>query len=412
MNADGSPRTPLRAWLAWAAAATFYAYGFFQRVAPAVVSHELVVDLAGDATRLGVLSAAYFYAYAAVQVPAGMLLDRFGARRLLLAAAGIATLGGFLFALAPAFAAATAGRALVGLGVGCAYLGSLAIAARTLPPGRFGLVAGLTLAIGTAGALAAQAPLALLVAALGSWRAALVLVAAAGALVTLLLALAVPADRRSAPGGGAGAGLLDVLRRPPVWALLVVAGCTGAPILAFAGLWGVPWLRDAYGVDAARAGLFTSLVLLAWGVGGPLCGALSDRFGRRGVLAGGALVAAASFASMQAEPPLVLLPLPLALLGLSGGAMVAAYAFARDLVPPERAGAAMGLVNSGVLVFAALLQTLIGAVLDATRTGEVLSGDWRLAWLAPTACLLLAGITALLLPGTRRAVMMRTGSDA
>ncbi|MDX6752134.1 MFS transporter [Geminicoccaceae bacterium 1502E] len=370
----------MAAWLAWGLGALFYAYAFFQRVAPSVMVGELMRDFALGGAMLGSLSAAYFYAYAAVQIPVGVLLDRLGPRRMLVVAALGAGLGGLAFALAPSFGWAMTGRALIGAMVGVAYVATLKIASLWFAPARFGLLAGLTLAAGTMGAIGAQVPLAAGIAAFG-WRPTMMAVAGAG----LLMALAMLLFLRERPDGSAVAhghgsllaDMMAILRRREIWLLVVATGAIGAPMLTFAGLWGVPYLVQVHGLDRTGAGLVTSLMLATWAVGGPLCGGLSDRLGRRRpVLLAGTVTALACWLLVLAvpQPPLVLLVPILALAGLAAGSMVAAFGLGRDLSGAARAGTVMGLINTSVLLFGAAMQTLMGLILDLGWQGELVEG--------------------------------------
>lgn len=374
---------PGRAWLVWSIAAAFYAYGFFQRVAPSVIVDDLMVAFALDATLLGTLSAAYFYTYAALQIPVGVLIDRFGPRRLLLAGAVLAAAGGTLFAFAGGLAIALAARGLIGAGVGVAYIATLKLVGAWFPLHRFGLLAGLTLAAGTAGAIGAQLPLALAVGGFG-WRPVL-LVAGIAALVLAGLVLAIVRDRPAGaePPGGAAApathalGLAGILAQRETWLLVLVTGFTGAPILAFAGLWGVPYLVHVQGLDRTTAASVTSIMLVSWAIGGPALGALADRLGRRS-----SLILAIATANCLLWLPLVLAPdLPLVLvvplmaaLGFGGGCMIVAFAVVRSVFGVTAAGRALGIVNSAVLLFGAGMQTAFGAMLDARWDGAVVGG--------------------------------------
>lgn len=370
----------MAAWLAWGLGALFYAYAFFQRVAPSVMVGELMRDLALGGAMLGSLSAAYFYAYAAVQIPVGLLLDRLGPRRMLVVAALGAGAGGALFALAPAMGWAVTGRALIGAMVGVAYVATLKIASLWFPPARFGLLAGLTLAAGTIGAIGAQVPLAAGIAAFG-WRPTMLAVAGAGLLLSLAMMLFLKErPDGSAPMRGHGSILGDmsaILRRRETWLLVVATGAIGAPMLTFAGLWGVPYLVQVHGLDRTGAGLVTSLMLASWALGGPLCGGISDRLGRRRpVLLAGTLTALFCWLAVVAvpQPPLVLLVPVLALAGLAAGSMVAAFSLGRDLFGSALAGTVMGLVNTSVLLFGAAMQTLVGLILDLSWQGGLLEG--------------------------------------
>ena len=151
------------AWLIWLMAALFYCYGFFQRVAPSVMVSELMRDFAVGGAVMGTLSAFYFYAYAGLQVPIGVMIDRFGPKRMLIAAGVLCAAGSVSFALAPGIGPAYVGRALIGAGAGCTWVSALKLAGNWFPAARFGMLTGMTLAFGMAGAVGGQAPLALAV---------------------------------------------------------------------------------------------------------------------------------------------------------------------------------------------------------------------------------------------------------
>jgi MFS family permease len=409
---------PGRRWLVWGLAAAFYAYGFFQRVAPSVMVEDLMRDFALGGALLGSLSAVYFYAYAAVQIPVGVLLDRFGARRLLIVGTLLAAAGSALFALAPGLALALAGRALVGAAVGFAFIATLKIVTLWFPPQRFGRMAGWTLAVGIVGGIAAQAPLGAVVERVG-WRPTML----AGALLALALCLAIAlgvSERGSGPtaprpagaalaGGGPSGGLRAILRTGPIWLLTLYAAGMSAPILALAGLWLVPYLVQAHDLARAEAGALASLMLAAWAAGGPAAGWLAERVGREGAMLGGAAANAACLLALclLAQPPLALLVTLTVVLGLAGGFMIVAYAHTREVYGSARSATAMGVVNSAVLLVGAALQSVIGLVLDAGWTGLERAGArlylepaWRTAF---TSLALVAACALLAALGLRRA---------
>lgn len=330
------------AWAAWGLGAAFYAYAFFQRVAPSIMVAELMQAFALGGALLGTLSATYFYAYAAVQIPVGLLLDRFGARRLLIGATALAAAGSLLFALAGGLALALVGRALVGAAVGVAFIATLKLATVWFPPERFGLISGLTLAAGVLGGILAQAPLAALVQALG-WRGAMVVAAilAFALLAAMVLVLREPEAAVGSPARARGGMLGDlgrVVATAEVWLLTLFAGCTGAPILALAGLWLVPYLAQAQGLARAEAGLVASLMLAAWALGGPAAGWFAERVGRPQAMVAGAAISTLGLATLclWPTPPLALILLVSVLLGLAGGAMIVAYAHTRAIYGAAR----------------------------------------------------------------------------
>ena len=132
-------------WIVWGLGAAFYLSGFFQRVAPAVMTDLLMADFQIGAAALGNLSAFYFYSYVAMQIPTGILADSWGPRKLLTAGSLVASLGAFLFALAPTIFLAGLGRLLIGAAVGVAWVAMLKLSAHWIAPNRFAMTSGLGL---------------------------------------------------------------------------------------------------------------------------------------------------------------------------------------------------------------------------------------------------------------------------
>jgi len=372
----GTDVTVARAWAIWACGALFYAYGFFQRVAPSVMIDELMAAFSVHATALGQLSAAYFYTYALLQIPIGLMLDRFGPRLVMAGAAFLCALGSALFGLAEGLALATIGRLCVGAGAAVTWIGVLYLAFRHLPPSAYAVATGLAMATGMAGAVGGQAPLSLAVAALG-WRQTML----AGAGVALLLAAAlwllIPATGRRVlaadrPALGESLGLAGGLKA--TWALAFFAASAAGPMLAFAGLWGVPYLMVGRGLTRPEAAWAVSLVMIGWGCAGPIATTLERRFGldRLVLMAGAVASAVLAWALLLAWPamPVALLLAVLVVMGLSGAAMVLSFALARDLADPRAAGTVSGIINTAVMGAGAVLQPVVGWLLDLQWDGS------------------------------------------
>jgi predicted MFS family arabinose efflux permease len=378
------------AWSVWALGAALYLAGFFQRVAPAVMTQELMAEFAIAAAGLGNLSAFYFYSYVAMQIPTGLMVDRFGARRVLSGGAAVAALGSLLFALAPDLALANLGRLLIGGAVGVAWVGTLKLAGHWLPPQRFALASGLALAAGMTGAVSAGVPLRWAVDEFG-WRP--VMLAGAGAIALVCAAIwwlvrDDPSERGyrgylvAQPIAGERPslwhGLAEVLHYRNSWLVfLAPQGVTGAT-LSFGGLWGVPYLVSVYGFSTQRAAFYCSALMLAWAVGGPMFGAMSDRLRERKPL-----YALGAFSALALWSIVILAPRPLgpnlllALLvaaGFSSGCMVIGFAFAKESVPARYAGTATGVANMGSMAGAMLQQPLIGWILDLNWNGALVAG--------------------------------------
>ena len=394
-------------WTIWTLGASFYCYGFFQRVAPSVIVDELMRDFAASAAILGNLSAFYFYAYASLQIPVGVMVDRWGPRRVLSVAVVLCGIGSALFATADGLLTAYAGRALIGGGAGFAFVGTLKLASVWFPPHRFALLSGLTIMLGMAGAVGGQGPLAALVATLG-WRQTLTVASVFAMLLAAAIWLivrdrpAAEAERPEPPSGSLLRGLLGVLGNPQSWFVSVFGGCMSGPMLAFGALWGVPYMVQAHGLERPAAAASVSLMMVGWGIGAPLSGWFSDRIGRRKVPmllgAGGAL------ASIGAVIYLLGLPLPavqalLLVNGIFSGTMILSFATAREHNAPEAAGAALGFANMASMAAGALFQPAIGWILDLQWDGRMVdgarlysTGAYQIAFLTLLAC----GVGALM----------------
>lgn len=358
-------------------------YAFFQRVAPSVMIDQLMRDLNAGGAVLGNLSAFYFYAYASLQIPVGLMMDRFGPRRLLTFGAMVCAFGTILFALSTSLGTAYAGRLLVGLGASFGFVGALKLATTWLPASRFALASGLLMMAGMAGGILGQAPLAAVVEWVG-WRQALLGSAAAGLLLGIGTWLIV---RDQPPGavisiGRAGAldmvrGLATVIRNGRNWLIALTCAAMTAPLLAFAGLWGVAWLMQVHGMSRPDAAVTASLLLLGWAFGSPIAGAISDRVGRRKPPLIGAVILGAACLWMLLYAQGLGAGVMRILFFVSGmcfGTMVLGFALTREINAPEVHGAAFGMLNCAVVGTGAIFQPLIGALLDWRWDGEMLAG--------------------------------------
>jgi MFS family permease len=377
-------RTPTHvAWLMWGIPALLFLVAFFHRVAPGVVAKELMQAFGATGAFVGLLSAAYFYAYAALMIPAGLLVDAFGVRRVVAAGGLVMGLGTLAMSWTTGQGVLFAGRLAVGVGASVTFVGALKIAASWFPPSHFGTLSAVTATMGILGGLAGTAPLAALAARTG-WRGAFGLVG----LATLLLAVLCGLLVRDHPDRAA-------LRTPPrlpsvlrgTWAVLGNPH-TWPPFLAFfclysatgnLMLWVVPYMRDVYGLPTTEAAFYATAISLALLVAGPVTGFLSDRVVRRRKLPY-MLLTLCQFAlwivlvgTLGALPPRGVYVLLFAM-GAVGGAFVLTWPIGREVNPPDLAGIAVAVVNTGGFLGAALTQGPIGAILDAKWAGAVVAG--------------------------------------
>ena len=374
------------AWAMWSLAALFYFYTFYQRIAPAVMTRELMQDFGISASALGHLSAFYFYGYTLMQIPTGMLADAWGPRKLLTAGALVAAAGTMMFGLAGDMTTASVGRLFIGGSTAVTFVCMLKLSSHWMPPNQFAMSAGMQLVIGSLGAIGAGAPLRMLVGYFG-WRSVVVY----SGFFALAVAAAVWIWLRDDPGqkgyksyasdqdksvASPFAGLGRVLRARNTWLMcLAPAGLVG-PVLAFSGLWGVPYLQARYGVDQASAAAVCSALLVSWALCSPFVGRLSDYFGRRKpIYFAGCLLAFVSWLLMLYAPlPLWGFAVLAVFCGLGNSVMTIAFAFGKESVPFALAGTVSGVINAGVMLGPTILQPAIGWVLDQHWAGQMEAG--------------------------------------
>src|SRR5262245_15211367 len=154
------PVAPSQRWLMWSIPALVFLIGFFHRAAPGVIARDLMQTYAVTGVTVGLVAATYFYSYAGLMVPAGLLLDAYGARRVLGVSGAVMGLGAIMMGFAPTLPWLFAGRFLVGVGAAATFIGALKIAAAWFPPSQFGFLAAVTATVGVVGALMSTLPLA------------------------------------------------------------------------------------------------------------------------------------------------------------------------------------------------------------------------------------------------------------
>jgi sugar phosphate permease len=369
-----------------------YMLVFFHRMAPAVVSGDLMRAFGTTGVALGSLAAMYFYIYTLMQIPAGILADTLGARITVGVGNLVAGSGSILFGLGETFTQAAVGRALVGLGVSVVFVGLFKSNSVWFSDRHYGRISGLTLLLGNVGAIASAGPLAAL---LGfySWRTVFV---ALGVLTLLLAALTLllvrntPEDLgfpslREMEGRTSHARLqnpwyqelLGVVRARAIWPLFWVDFGMVGSMLAFVGLWAIPCLRDTQGLDRGAASLYTTLALAGFATGSMAAGWISDRIGYRKPV-----IVAGSLGYLLVCLALALLPwaagasgyLLFFLLGFCAGGFIVTFASAKEAVAPNLSGMAVGLVNTGLFLGAAIVQPLFGWIMDRGWDGTLIDG--------------------------------------
>ena len=403
----------------WGIPAFVFLFAFLHRVAPGVVAKDIMraFDIGGAA--IGQFSAMYFYAYAAFMIPAGLLLDSFGVRRVYSAGAAIMGLGSLAIGMASGQAVLFGGRFLVGLGAAVTFIGCVKVAAAWFPSSQFATMSAVTATVGVLGSLVGTVPLAALVVSTG-WRGAFLIIGVvtlAGAAACCLFVRDHPRGHveASAPVPGLRAvlrGMMAVFRNRHTW----------PPFLVFLFLysavqnllvWCVPFLRDVYALGTTEAAGYASAPSFALLVTAPLLGYLSDRVLMRrkapyAVMAWGLCATWAALVLTLGALPLWGIAVTLFAMGSFGSAFVLTWPIAREVNPPHLAGTAVAVSNLGGFVGASLTQGPVGAILDHRWTGAMLEGArvypleaYRAAFTACALFALAAACLSLLLRETR-----------
>lgn len=360
-------------WFICSLGALFYSYEYLLRIAPSAMEYSLRAHFDLSATGFGHLSSMYYYAYVPMQLPVGLLLDRYGPKRLLTFACSICVIGTLLFTSSTVFAVAAIGRFCVGLGSAFAFVGVLKLATIWLPENRLAMVSGMTAALGALGAMLGDNFLELFVAHIG-WIKTLNYTAIFGSILVVILWFGIEDKKNRLRQNGTVAtfrnGFSDlwiIARNSQIWVNGLYGCLVYLPTTVFAELWGIPYLIHAHGLSAHAAGLANSLLFLGFTLGAPLVGYISDRLGRRKlpmtIGAAGALIVM-----------LVILYIPgltefnvqilMFLLGLMYSVQAIVFAVGRELSPGEAAGTAMAITNMIVMFGAMVIQPLVGYLLD------------------------------------------------
>jgi predicted MFS family arabinose efflux permease len=340
-----------------------YFLSFFFRNVNAVISKDLAGEFALSPSDLGFLTSMYLLAFAAFQLPLGVLLDRYGPRRVVAALLCIAAAGALIFALARDFTMLSIGRALIGLGVSAGLMGAIKAFTLWFPLSRLATLNGLYLAAGGIGGLSATAPAQALIEPLG-WRGLFYVLSALSVGAALLVFFVVPEKRL--PGEGATlrrqlAGFGAIFSSAPFWRIALALVVCHASYLSLQGLWLGPWLYDVAGESRQAVANYLFLTAAAYTVGSVFFGTVGSR-APMGIFKVGLVLSVLLFALLAAGTRSGL-GLILAAYGFFTISAALAYALLTPLFPPEMTGRVNTASNMLMFGFSFAFQWGIGAVL-------------------------------------------------
>lgn len=346
-----------------------YFLSYLYRVVNAVIAPNLTSDIGLDPSQLGMLTSAYFITFAAFQIPLGVLLDRYGPRRIESFLLLFAGLGAFMFARADGLTGLVIGRALIGFGVSSCLMAAFKAYVLWFPAKQWPRINGLQMAAGGLGALTATAPVEAMLGVM-DWRGVFMILAGITTAVSLLVFFVVP-EKKAVQGSTLSEqfmGVIEVFSSPAFWRIAPLTAASQAAFMSIQGLWSGPWLRDVAIMDRAEIARVLFWIATAMVVGFISLGALAERLSRRGIGPVTTSVIGMT-ACMTVQLFLILeirsLAMPLWILfGFFGSTGIISYAGLSQSFPQHLTGRVTTGVNLMVFVGAFAGQWAIGAIIN------------------------------------------------
>lgn len=377
----GNSESNRKSWIVWGLACVFYFYEFLLQVSPSVMSTELMRDFSVTSHTLGILSGIYFYSYAFMQLPGGVMMDYFGPRRLLTIATAICAISTVAFGMTDSFLMACIARLMIGFGSAFAAVGAMKFASNWFDTEKFALLTGLMITIGMLGAIGGEAPLALMIDNLG-WRESMQVLGVAGIIIAILIftitsdnpASNTKQSKNTESEENIIANLLVLLKNSKLWYVAVYGGLMYMATPVFCGLWGVPFLMLKMHLPKAIAANYISLIFVGWAIGGPLWGVYSNKIGlrKRGMYIGsiGSIVTSCIFIFGNLHSTLLLQVL-LFLFGIFSAGFLTAFSIAKELCSKHCVATGLSFMNMINMIGIALAQPIIGFILDKMWGGSM-----------------------------------------
>ncbi len=374
----------IKPWFICGIGMLFYCFNYFLRVSPSVMQQDLMQDLHINAVQFGTLAAFYYWAYTPMQIPVGLIYDRFGARIVQFGACLIAVLGVLIFILADSYSLACLGRFLIGLGTAFAYIGVLKLASVWLPPNRFATVAGLTTAFGMVSAIISDKFLTQFVQSVG-YQNALHITLFIGVALSLFILFfmqnkpkinIIPTKILNFKE------LLNalniILLNRQIWLIGIIGCLFYLPASVFLDLWGIPYLRTAYHLSPEKAATAVSWVFVGWIISGPSIGALSDKIKRRRLpLLISAVMSTVLMSIVFYVPGLTLTMLYglFFFIGIFCGAHPLCFALGKENCQHSFSGTAVAVTNTLIMLGGMIFQPLVGFLLDKHTNAIMENGN-------------------------------------
>lgn len=406
--------TDARRFFMWFCAASFYCVQFILRSSPTVIATDLMQSLALDSLSVAVLVSWYYHGYSAMQIPAGILLDRIGPRRPLSVACLLCLMGSSIFAFSESLITLSLGRLMMGIGSAFGFISCVKIASQAFKRQHLSMYISLTMLMGTLGATAAGKPFALMVDYF-DWRNVHFLLAGFILILGLAIWLILPngnnfsgqhsSEEGDFPAEAILISIKIILKTPSTWLFGIFGFMMYVPLSGVADLWGVPYLMEVYGVDRQMASAANSTIYIGLGLGGPIWSLYVARVkSYKNVLMVGTACTLVFLLALLFVPnlPFSWCSVLFFLIGAAATSQFIAFAGVTELNASHRTGLASGIHNMLCMLSGVIMQPLLGYILksvwDGTYKGDVphyTTANFQAALMTLPVCVVIAGLCLL-----------------
>lgn len=364
----------LGAWLVILLGTCFYAYEVLLRIIPGVMKQDLMMHYGISSAKLSGISALYFLMYAPMQMPVGMLMDRYGPKLLLTLSGLSCATGILLLSMTKLVFVAMLSRLLIGFGSAFAFVGVLKLASVLLPSNQFAVVSGLTLALGMLGATIGDRLVSSLLL-IENWQIICMKAAVVGMVLTFMMFTLIPYDmhKNSDPEEQADLyeilqGKLALIKNPQIWLAALIGCLSFTPVTLFAEHFGIEFLGVKYGISHVEAAALNSYIFIGWMLGGPLVCSISDYVKSRKmpVLIGMVMSLVLCIVVLYGNVPLAWMPQVLMLFGIFNSTQVIVFPIAKEISEKHYTATAVSLINM-ICMLSGLMQGIVGYLYDYTK---------------------------------------------
>jgi MFS family permease len=360
--------------------AFFLIYKYILQIYPSVITQPLMSEFGLNGAGLGNLAATYYYSFMATQLFVGYILDKYSARWVTAGAILCCAIGTLWFSDSHSVLSACLSRALMGVGVAFATVAYMKLASVWFPPRQYAFIGGLLASAAMAGAVCGEAPLSWLMNNYG-WRECLFQVGAVGVVLALLFAVTVrdaPAWVRAKPADRTVSwqDVLTVLKNKQNWLLTLYGGLAFSPVAVFGGLWGNPFIQQAYNLDKTQSAWVVSLVFIGLGFGSPILGMFENHLGgRKKLLFFSTLISGIAISLvLYAHPmPVWLMASLLFLFGFALGAFMLVFTIGKEINSLYLTATVIGMINASDAVLDGITEPGIGKLLDFYWDGQIVN---------------------------------------